>query len=194
MERRCEGSSAARKAPAARVWNATLAWVRQSLMNLVANAIKLTDRGGVRLVARLVGDSHVRPRLRFEVIDTGIGLSRETQAGLFTPFTQADASMTRRFGDRGLGLAVAKRLATMLGGDLGVRSAPGQRLRARHRDRSARRDPPPRRPAHRPARGGGGPGATAKTQHALDDVRERVSRVAELCRRAQAPERAGMAP
>src|SRR5439155_618986 len=64
--------------------------------------------------------------LCFEVIDTGIGLDAEQQARLFTAFSQADASTTRRFGGTGLGLAISKRLAGMLGGDLRVRSLPGE--------------------------------------------------------------------
>src|SRR5204862_978348 len=63
------------------------------------------------------------PRLRFDIIDTGIGLTPQQQRTLFTPFTQADSSTTRRFGGTGLGLTISKRLARMLGGDITVRSA-----------------------------------------------------------------------
>ena len=96
--------------------------LRQILLNLVGNAIKFTPRGSVRLEVGPVEDT----RLRFEVIDTGIGLDAEQQARLFTAFSQADASTTRRFGGTGLGLAISKRLAGMLGGDLRVRSLPGE--------------------------------------------------------------------
>ncbi|HTD26709.1 MAG TPA: CHASE3 domain-containing protein, partial [Candidatus Elarobacter sp.] len=92
--------------------------LRQILLNLVGNAIKFTPRGSVRLEVGPVEDT----RLCFEVIDTGIGLDAEQQARLFTAFSQADASTTRRFGGTGLGLAISKRLAGMLGGDLRVRS------------------------------------------------------------------------
>ena len=96
--------------------------LRQILLNLVGNAIKFTPRGSVRLEVGPVEDT----RLCFEVIDTGIGLDAEQQARLFTAFSQADASTTRRFGGTGPGLANSKRLAGMLGGDLRVRSLPGE--------------------------------------------------------------------
>src|SRR5436190_12169567 len=96
--------------------------LRQILLNLVGNAIKFTPKGSVRLEVGPVEDT----RLCFEVIDTGIGLDAEQQARLFTAFSQADASTTRRFGGTGLGLAISKRLAGMLGGDLRVRSVPGE--------------------------------------------------------------------
>ena len=96
--------------------------LRQILLNLLGNAIKFTPRGSVRLEVGPVEDT----RLCFEVIDTGIGLDAEQQARLFTAFSQADASTTRRFGGTGLGLAISKRLAGMLGGDLQVRSVPGE--------------------------------------------------------------------
>src|SRR2546426_10894253 len=100
--------------------------LRQILLNLVGNAIKFTPRGSVRLGVALLEDTGPPRRLRFEVIDTGIGLDAEQQARLFTAFAQADASTTRRFGGTGLGLAISKRLAGMLGGDLRVRSLPGE--------------------------------------------------------------------
>jgi len=100
--------------------------LRQILLNLVGNAIKFTPRGSVRLGVALLEDTGPPRRLRFEVIDTGIGLDVQQQARLFTAFAQADASTTRRFGGTGLGLAISKRLAGMLGGDLEVRSVPGE--------------------------------------------------------------------
>ncbi len=100
--------------------------LRQILMNLVSNAVKFTDSGGVRLVVKLADPPEApNPRLRFEVIDTGVGLTPEQQARLFQPFTQADTSTTRRFGGTGLGLAISQRLAKMLGGEITVESAPG---------------------------------------------------------------------
>ena len=98
--------------------------LRQILLNLVGNAIKFTPAGSVRLEVSLEEAGPSR-RLRFDVVDTGIGLSAEQQARLFTPFSQADTSTARRFGGTGLGLAISKRLAGMLGGDLQARSAPG---------------------------------------------------------------------
>ncbi len=94
--------------------------LRQILVNLLGNAIKFTPAGSVRLVIRFE-----RRRLRFDVVDTGIGVAPEVQARLFTPFTQADPSTSRRFGGTGLGLAISRRLARLLGGDLRVRSKPG---------------------------------------------------------------------
>ena len=93
-------------------------------MNLVGNAIKFTEVGEVRLVVSV--DSNSPPRLRFDVVDTGIGLSSEALSRLFQPFTQADSSTARRFGGTGLGLTITQRLAEMLGGSVVVRSLPGQ--------------------------------------------------------------------
>jgi CheY-like chemotaxis protein/HPt (histidine-containing phosphotransfer) domain-containing protein len=99
--------------------------LRQILINLVSNAIKFTDAGGVRIGVRLLADSPV-PALRFEVVDTGIGISEEQLQRIFAAFEQADGSTTRRFGGTGLGLAISKHLAELLGGDIDVESAPGR--------------------------------------------------------------------
>ena len=100
--------------------------LRQILINLVGNAIKFTDRGSVRLVTNFVNDHDGQPLIQFEVIDTGIGMTKEQARQLFQPFVQADTSATRKFGGTGLGLAISKRLAKMLGGDITLASEPGQ--------------------------------------------------------------------
>jgi len=98
--------------------------LRQILLNVVGNAIRFTKNGSVKVVMRFVETTQVK-RLEMEVVDTGIGISEETQAKLFQPFTQADTSSTRAFGGTGLGLAISRRLARSLGGDLSVQSQPG---------------------------------------------------------------------
>jgi len=99
--------------------------LRQILTNLVSNAIKFTERGGVRIVARLETGGE-GPRLAFEVVDTGIGVSPEALGRIFDPFVQADSSVTRRFGGTGLGLAISRLFARLLGGDISARSEPGR--------------------------------------------------------------------
>ncbi|WP_029006802.1 response regulator [Azospirillum halopraeferens] len=101
--------------------------LRQILFNLTGNAIKFTDSGRVVLRAMACGRAPAGAvALRFEVEDTGIGISPEGQARLFQPFSQADSSTTRRFGGTGLGLAICSRLVEMMGGRIGVVSAPGR--------------------------------------------------------------------
>jgi len=97
--------------------------VRQILVNLVGNAIKFTQRGSIRVTVRYDVKSS---RQVFAVEDTGIGISPDQLERLFTPFSQADASMSRRFGGTGLGLSISKRLAQMLGGDIVATSTFGQ--------------------------------------------------------------------
>jgi signal transduction histidine kinase len=100
--------------------------VRQILINLVGNAIKFTQNGGVRLITRLVPRPGEEPLLRFEVVDTGIGMAAERVEKLFAPFTQADSSTSRKYGGTGLGLAISRTLAKMLGGDISVDSVEGK--------------------------------------------------------------------
>ncbi len=100
--------------------------LRQVLMNLTGNAIKFTKSGSVHIIARCHAPESESPTLSFEVADTGIGLTREAQARLFQPFAQADSSTTRRFGGTGLGLVICRRLAGLLGGEIGVESLPGR--------------------------------------------------------------------
>jgi signal transduction histidine kinase/DNA-binding response OmpR family regulator len=97
---------------------------RQILINLVGNAIKFTEQGTVRLTLGLVHSEPGEPMLRFEVTDSGIGMTKEQMARLFQPFVQAENA--RRFGGTGLGLAISKRLAENLGGTVGVESQPGR--------------------------------------------------------------------
>ena len=99
--------------------------LRQILLNLVSNAVKFTHEGEVVLRAKLVERAGGTVVARFEVRDTGIGVASEHQARLFEPFSQADASTTRRYGGTGLGLAVCKQLAELMGGEIGVDSSPG---------------------------------------------------------------------
>jgi len=98
--------------------------LRQVLTNLVANGIKFTDRGDVTLQAFVAEDGAEDVLIRCEVKDTGIGIPPEQQRRLFSPFSQADSSMTRRFGGTGLGLAICKQLVELMGGAIGVMSEP----------------------------------------------------------------------
>jgi PAS domain S-box-containing protein len=100
--------------------------LRQVLGNLVSNAIKFTSRGTVALSARPLASADGRVEVRFEVRDSGIGIPADKLAALFTPFTQADVSTTRRFGGTGLGLSICKRLVELMGGTIGVESAEGK--------------------------------------------------------------------
>jgi PAS domain S-box-containing protein len=97
----------------------------QALVNLLANAVKFTDRGWVRLRAEPLAQQGDRLQLRFEVCDTGVGIAAASQATLFDPFVQADSSTTRRYGGTGLGLALTRRLAELMGGAVGMHSEAG---------------------------------------------------------------------
>jgi len=97
----------------------------QILVNYLANAIKFTEKGSVRLQVGREGADPARPALRFSVTDTGIGLTTEQRSRLFREFEQADTSTTRRFGGTGLGLSIVRRLVELMGGNVGVDSEPG---------------------------------------------------------------------
>ncbi len=97
----------------------------QILINLLSNAIKFTEHGQISVAVRLLEQRGNRVRLRFEVRDTGIGMSPGQSARLFQAFTQADGSITRKYGGTGLGLTICKRLVELMGGAIGVESVPG---------------------------------------------------------------------
>jgi two-component system sensor histidine kinase/response regulator len=100
--------------------------LRQVVMNLIGNAIKVTDAGEVSISVGLESESDGDVVLLFEVADTGIGIPEDAQGRLFEPFSQADSSTTRRFGGTGLGLAISRRIVEQMGGTLSLQSAPRQ--------------------------------------------------------------------
>ena len=96
--------------------------LRQVLSNLLSNAIKFSSRGTIKLVARKIKDSPTKEVIRFEVIDQGMGLDKETCDNIFLAFTQEDGSSTRKFGGTGLGLAISKKIVELMNGSIGVKS------------------------------------------------------------------------
>jgi PAS domain S-box-containing protein len=100
--------------------------LRQILINLIGNAIKFTETGNVCVAGCLMKQESGRAKMRFEIADSGIGMTREQVSHLFQPFAQGDPTTSRRFGGTGLGLVISKRLAEILGGDIAVSSTPGQ--------------------------------------------------------------------
>jgi signal transduction histidine kinase/DNA-binding response OmpR family regulator len=100
--------------------------LQQVLVNLTGNALKFTEQGDVIVSVYPVHEDDRAVELHFEVKDTGIGITEEDQKKLFEPFTQADSTMTRRFGGTGLGLAISRRLVECMGGRLSVESQPGR--------------------------------------------------------------------
>ena len=100
--------------------------VSQALLNLMSNAVKFTDHGSIVLRCELMGADADALRLRFSVRDTGVGVPADKINDLFNAFEQADTSTTRRFGGTGLGLAITRRLALLMGGDVGVHTVQGQ--------------------------------------------------------------------
>jgi len=100
--------------------------LRQILVNLAGNAVKFTQRGEIAVEVRMLEEEAERVRLHFEIRDTGIGIATNALPELFHPFTQADSSITRKFGGTGLGLSIAKHLVELMNGEIGVHSAAGQ--------------------------------------------------------------------
>ena len=98
----------------------------QALLNYLGNAVKFTERGSITLKGSIVTETDIDYLLRFEVSDTGIGMTDEQQVRLFEAFEQADNSTTRKYGGTGLGLAITRRIAEMMGGKVGVISTPAQ--------------------------------------------------------------------
>lgn len=100
--------------------------LRQVLLNLLGNALKFTEKGEVGVRVTLESETPRHATMRFEVVDTGIGISAEAQRRIFDRFTQADESITRRFGGTGLGTTISKEIVEMMGGTIGVHSEPGK--------------------------------------------------------------------
>jgi len=100
--------------------------LRQALLNFAANAVKFTEQGGIVLQASLLEESGGMLKVRFAVVDSGVGIPPEKQGRLFEAFEQADASTTRKYGGTGLGLAITRHLAELMGGEVGVDSAEGK--------------------------------------------------------------------
>jgi len=98
----------------------------QVLLNLVNNAVKFTDRGEIQIMVEQAAEDEACVILQFTVRDTGIGMTPEALSGLFDSFSQADSSITRRYGGTGLGLAISKSLVEMMGGEIRVESIPGK--------------------------------------------------------------------
>ncbi len=108
------------------VWRGDAARFRQILTNLVGNAVKFTEQGGILIHIERIQDSPDNALFKVTVCDTGIGIPVVAQQKIFDPFAQADGSMTRRYGGTGLGLAIVKRLVALMGGDIGIISTPGK--------------------------------------------------------------------
>ena len=125
--------------------------LRQILGNLIGNAIKFTDTGGVTVSATVKAKEAARQWIEFSVRDTGIGIAPEVQSRLFSAFVQADSSTTRRFGGTGLGLAISRRLVELMGGEIRVISEPGRGADFRFQLPLTTAELPPAEPAPLPA-------------------------------------------
>jgi CheY-like chemotaxis protein len=100
--------------------------ILQVFDNLLGNALKFTEQGRILARVRIASEDNQAVMLRFEVHDTGIGISREARSRIFEAFSQADDSTTRKYGGTGLGLAISRRIVEMMGGEIGVTSTPGE--------------------------------------------------------------------
>ena len=100
--------------------------IRQILINLLGNAVKFTESGAITITSKLVQQTRDDVLVYIAVQDSGIGIPQDKQRSIFDSFTQADGSTTRKFGGTGLGLSICKQLVTLMGGEIGVQSAPGQ--------------------------------------------------------------------
>jgi hypothetical protein len=100
--------------------------LRQVIMNLMGNAIKFTSQGEVIIQLELISETDDTATIQFAIIDTGIGITTEDKNNLFQPFTQVDASITRKYGGTGLGLAICQQLVTLMGGKIGIKSEIGK--------------------------------------------------------------------
>ena len=98
----------------------------QALVNYLGNAVKFTDKGHITLRIHLLEETDDAYLVRFDVVDTGIGIAPEAKARLFNKFEQADSSVTRKYGGTGLGLVITQKLAELMGGEAGVESELGQ--------------------------------------------------------------------
>jgi len=100
--------------------------LKQVLVNLIGNAVKFTDHGEIRVIAKSKSESPYQRTIHFSVTDTGVGIPKDKQDTLFTAFTQADSSVTRKYGGTGLGLAISKSLVEIMGGQIGFTSVSGE--------------------------------------------------------------------